>query len=221
MKDKVEPEPLILPDGIRLLRPDDVPIHDDRDKILEEVAASHRARFTAGYVLTETRAERGFAAYAEINVHAPQVWHLFGSLVATLLPEHAALLIGVKDGDLYHRPYRSKPALLRALEAYGEALARDTFVQFGLIWQRSGRTEEVFVEPAKYLKVWTNRPALLAQVLAQAGLNQAERLEFLDQYPRATEAVSHPPEMYRYEELIERVLAADGELPEAVHPGSR
>jgi hypothetical protein len=57
------------------------------------------------------------------------------------------------------------------------------------------------------------------QALAEAGLKRAERLAFLDEYPRVTETVSHPPEMYRYDELIERVLGADGELPEAIHPG--
>jgi hypothetical protein len=197
-----------------------VPVHDESEKILEQVAAAQRARFVAGYVLTEPTAEKGYTAYAEINVHAPAVWRLFQTLVAGLLPEHCALLIGVKDEALHHRPYRPKLALLGALEPYGQALARDTFLQFGLIWQRSGKTEEVFVEPAKYLKVWTNRPSLLVHVLAESGLNRAERLAFLDEYPRVTEPVSHPPEMYRYDELIERVLRAEGELPEAAHPAA-
>ena len=213
----MQPTPLVLPDSIRLLRPDEVPLHDDRDKILERVAAGHRERFVAGYVLTDT-AKPGYTAYAEVNVHAPAVWHLFRSLVTRLLPEHAALLIGVKDEPLHYRPYRSKVSLLAALEPYGHELARDSFVQFGLIWQRSGKTEEVFVEPAKYFKVWTNRPTVLVQDLAESGLPRADSLAFLDEYPHVSEPVSHPPEMYRYEELIERVLRADGELPEAAHP---
>jgi hypothetical protein len=73
----------------------------------------------------------GYTAYAEVNVHAPEVWRLFRNLAGRLLPEHVAVLIGVKDEDLYHYPYRSKAALLTVLEPYGEALARDGFVRVG------------------------------------------------------------------------------------------
>jgi hypothetical protein len=216
-EDRLAFEPLILPSSIRLLRPDEVPVHDDRDKILAKVSAGHRARFVAGYVLSDT-GRPGFTAYAEVNVHAPAVWHLFRDLVATLLPEYAALLIGVKDEELHHRPYRYKAALLTALEPYGGALARDGLVQCGLIWQRGGTTEEVLVEPAKYMKIWTNQPHVLKQILTEHGLSQAERLAFLDEFPRVTEPVSHPPEMYRYDELIERILRAEGDVPEATPP---
>jgi hypothetical protein len=123
-EDRLEFEPLIPPSSVRLLRPDEVPVHDDRDKILEEVAAGQRARFVAGYVLSDTGRE-GYTAYAEINVHAPLLWYLFRDLVTRLLPEHAALLIGVKDEELHHCPYRLKAALLTALEPYGEALASE------------------------------------------------------------------------------------------------
>lgn len=195
-------------------------MHDDRDQILEKVAAGHRARLVAGYVLNDT-GRAGYTAYAEVNVHAPAVWHLFRDLVTGLLPEHAALLIGVKDEELHHRPYRYKVALLTALEPYGEALAGDGLLQFGLIWQRGDTTEEVFVEPAKYIKIWTNQPDVLKQILTEHGLNRAERLTFLDEFPRVTEPVSHPPEMYRYDELIERVLETEGELPQATPPEAR
>jgi hypothetical protein len=107
---------------------------------------------------------------------------------------------------------------MEVLEPYGLRLAQDCFIQFGLIWQRKGRTEEVFVEPAKYLKVWTNQPDLLQQLLAEHNLRRADSLDFIDEYPRVTEPVSHPPEMYQYGELIERVLSAEGQLPEATPP---
>jgi hypothetical protein len=210
-------EPLILPECVRLLRPDEVPVHDDRDQILEQVAAGHRARFVAGYVLHLVE-RPGYSAYAEVNVHAPELWRLFRALTVELLPEHGALLIGPKDEEINRCPYRSKDALLDTLEPYGEALARDGLVQFGLIWQRSGRTEEVFVEPAKYFKVWTNHPDRLQRVLAAHGLEQAEHLDFLDEFPRITESVFHPPEMYQYDELLTRILGADDKLPEAVPP---
>jgi hypothetical protein len=210
----MNPEPLVFPPSVRLMRPDEVPNHDDRNSILAEVAKAHATTFTTGYVLSETgRAE--FPAYAEINVHAPALWALVSHLGEALLPERAALMIGMKDGPLRHCPYRWKTALLQALIPFGEPLSRDGFVQFGLIWQRSGVTDEIFVEPAKYLKVWTTRRAELERVLQAHGLPRVESLAFVDEYPRITEMTYHPPDMYEHEELIKRVLAVDSELPEA------
>ena len=199
---------------MRPLRSDEVPVHDDRDIILAEVARAQATIFTTGYLLKETgRAE--FPAYAEINVHAPALWPLVRDLCRALLPERAALLIGTKDGELHSCPYREKAALLAAIEPYGEALARDGFVPFGFIWQHEGVTDEVFVAPARYLKVWTTRQPLLETVLREYRIPRVETMPFLDEYPRVTEITYHPPEMYTYRELLERVLAADAELAEA------
>jgi hypothetical protein len=210
----VDPEPLVFPPSVRLMRPEEVPVHDDRHSILADVVKAHATTFTTGYVISETgRAE--FPAYAEVNVHAPGLWALVCHLSEALLPERAALMIGMKDDRLRHCPYRWKTALLQVLAPFGEPLSRDGFVQFGLIWQRSGVTDEIFVEPAKYLKVWTTRRAELERVLQAHRLPRVETLAFVDEYPRVTEVSYHPPEMYSHEELIERVLAADAALPEA------
>jgi hypothetical protein len=189
-------------------------MHDDRDSILAEVARAQATIFTTGYTLKETGRPE-FPAYAEINVHAPGLWPLVRDLCNALLPERAALLIGMKDGELHSCPYRAKSLLLAAVEPYGESLARDGFVQFGFIWQRAGVTDEVFVPPARYLKIWTTRQAELEGVLREHSIPRVQTLAFLDEYPLVTETTYHPPEMYTYPELIERVLAADAELPEA------
>jgi hypothetical protein len=188
-------------------------MHDDRDSILAEVARAQATTFTTGYLLKETGRPE-FPAYAEVNVHAPALWPLMRELCSTLLPERAALLIGMKDGELHSRPYRAKSALLTAVEPHGEALARDAFVQFGFIWQQAGVTDEIFAPPARYLKIWTTRQATLETVLRKYLIPRVKTLAFLDEYPLVTETTYHPPDMYTYPELIERVLCADAQLPE-------
>jgi hypothetical protein len=189
-------------------------MHDDRDSILAEAARAQATTFTTGYILKETGRPK-FPAYAEVNVHAPALWPLIRDLCAALLPERAALLIGMKDGELHSCPYREKRALLAAVDPYGEALARDGFVQFAFIWQQAGVTDEIFVPPAHYLKIWTTRQAKLEAVLRTYEIPRVQTLAFLDEYPRVTETTYHAPEMYTYPELIERVLAADAGLAEA------
>jgi len=85
LEDRLGFEPLIIPGSIRLLRADEVPVHDDRDSILEKLAAEHRAHFVAGYVLTETGSQDD-AASAEINAHAPAVWRTFRELQRRISP---------------------------------------------------------------------------------------------------------------------------------------
>ena len=210
----MDPQPLILPPSVRLLLPEEVPAGDNYARLRANVARGQAARFTTGYVLKLTPGP-GFRAYAEVNVHAPDLWSLVRDLTTELLPEHAALLIGPKDEKPNGCPYRNKQALLDAVEPYGEALARDAFVEFGFIWQRSGVTDEVFVHSARWLKIWTTRPQALEAAMSRHGIPRAESLVFLDQFPRVTDVTRHPPEMYTHDELIGRVLAAEAALPEA------
>lgn len=204
--------PLIFPSSVRLLRPEEVPEGADHESLVAKVAKAQTIPFTVGYTLRETR-RREFAAYAEVNADAPDPWSLVRGLTNGLLPERAALLIGVKDERPHSCPYRAKDDLMQAVEPYGGALARDGFVQFGFIWQLDGVTDEIFVEPARYLKVWTTKQEALQSILSQHHIPRASELAFLDEYPRVTEVTYHPPEMYTYRELIERVLAADARLP--------
>ena len=210
----MEPQPLILPPSVRLLLPEEVPAGESYARLRADVARGQAARFTTGYVLRLTEAPE-LKAYAEVNVHAPVLWSLVRDLTTELLPEHAALLIGPKDEKPNGCPYRDKQALLDAVEPYGEALARDAFVEFGFIWQRSGVTNEVFVHSARWLKIWTTRPQSLEAVMRRHGIPSTESLVFLDQFPRVTDVTHHPPDMYTYDELIGRVLAAEAALPEA------
>lgn len=208
----MDPEPLILPPSLRLLRPDEVPPGSDHDNLRAEVARGQAAVFTTGYVLRHTRRPE-FPVYAEVNVHAPILWRLFRDLCVGLLPERAALMIGIKDDEVRSCAYHDKRSLLDGIEPYGDALARDAFVQFGLIWQLEGETEEVFVEPARYLKVWTSRGVDLERILRDHGIPRMETMAFIDEFPRVTDITRHPPELDTYVELIQRVRAAEEKLP--------
>jgi hypothetical protein len=70
------------------------------------------------------------------------------------------------------------------------------------------------VPPAHYLKIWTTRQTALERLLREYRIPHVPTLAFLDEYPRVTDITYHPPEMYTYPELVERVIAADAELPD-------
>lgn len=207
-------QPLVLPPSVRLLLPQEVPAGEEFASLRAEVARGQAARFMTGYVL-KTDGPREFPGHAEVNVHAPDLWSLVRDLALELLPEHAALLIGPKGEKPNGCPYRDKHELLKAVEPYGEALARDAFVEFGFIHQRAGITDEVFVHSARWVEIWTTRPPVLEAVMSRHEIPRADSLVFLDQFPRVTEKTHHPPEMYTHEDLIARVLAAEATLPEA------
>ena len=207
-------QPLILPSSVRLLLPEEVPAGEEHARLRAEVARGQEARFTTGYVLSLTGC-REYPAYAEVNVHAPDLWSLVRDLTMNLLPERGAMLIGSKDEKPHSCPYRGTEALLEAVDPYGEALARDGFVEFGFIWQLAGITNEVFVRSARWVEIWTTRPRVLEAVMHEHEIPVAESLVFLDEFPRVTDLTYHPPDMYTHLELIRRVRAADAELPEA------
>src|SRR5262249_9853247 len=149
------------------------------------------ARITTGYLL-HPHTEGGFTAFLEANVHADRVWEVFQALARALLPEVSAPIVGVKEEDPILGPYTDRDAALAAFEPYAESLQHDGLLEFGAIFQLRGRTEEVFVPAAKYLKIWTNEPRVAMTVLERHGIPRVESLEFIDQYPRVSETFRSP-----------------------------
>src|SRR5262245_8078294 len=147
---ELRPEPLIFPQGVRFCRPEELPqgLEDEERRIAE-------ARLTTGYRVHDSTKD-AFLAFFEANVHAPEIWDVFGDLVRSLLPEIAAPIVGVKDDDPILGPYTDRDRALAAFEPFADSLQHDGLLEFGMIFQNQGRTEEVFVKAAKYLQIWTN-----------------------------------------------------------------
>jgi hypothetical protein len=203
-----KPEPLEFPRGVRFPRPDEVP--GDRVEALRRIAD---AQITTGFTRTDV-GKPGYSAVFEANVHASRVWDVFRDLVEAIVPEVAAAIIGIKGEDPILGPYTSRAAALGALERYREPLQHDGFLEFGIIHQWRGRTEEVFVLHVKYLRIWTNAPDAVVQVLARHGLPEVPDLQFIDDYPRVSEALPFEGQSSGWYSVIEGVKARFESLPD-------
>jgi hypothetical protein len=200
---------LVFPRGVRLARTDEVPVF-----ALAAVERGREANIAPGFVLHPGRPP-AFAVYAEANVDAPMLWEVFDALVRALLPTVAAALIGCKDDEEPHRAhYTDRDLALAELLPYRDALANDGYLHFGMIFQHDGVTEEVYVEPAKCLKIWSSRPDAIREVFTQFGIPEVAELSFIDEFPRVTEAIPFEDAMPGYVRVLDALQAAFATLPE-------
>jgi hypothetical protein len=199
-------EPLRFPRGVRLAAEADLPRNQDRS---DELARISSANITTGFVST-TSADPGFSTYIEANVHADEVWSVFETLALRLLPDVSAPLVGWKDDEPTLGPYTDKAAALAVLRAHAASLQHDGFIEFGLMFQQGGKTEEVFVKGSKDLRIWTNNPAIAIETLLSLGIPSVEKLQFIDEYPRVTERLVGDPSS---QEIISTVVGAFQFLP--------
>ena len=203
-------QPLEWPLGVRTPHPDEVP-PEWRDAIEK----ARRVAFTTGYVVSHKGGE-SFTAYFEANVHASQVWTVVCALVEALLPRAAAPIVGVKGEDTpILGPYTLRGIALAVLEPYAHYLQHDGLLEFGVIHQSDGRTEEVFVKSAKYLQVWTNRQERVREVFARFGIPEAEKLAFIDEYPLKRETLPRPDGRAGWAWVIDELTIAFAHLPAA------
>jgi len=199
-------EALRFPRGVRLAAEDDLPRSKDK---LDELARISSANITTGFVLT-TSADPGFSTYIEANAHADEVWSVFETLASRLLPDVSAPLVGWKDDEATLGPYTDKAAALAVLRAHAESLQHDGFIEFGLMFQQGGKTEEVMVKGSKDLRIWTNSPAVAIETMSSLGIPSVEKLQFIDEYPRVTERLVGDPSS---QETISAIVGAFQSLP--------
>jgi hypothetical protein len=169
--------------------------------------------FTTGYV-EHAKSGESYTAFFEVNAHASRVWRLVCDLAAAILPSEAAPILGVKGDDApILAPYTLRGIALAVLEPYVDYLQHDGFLEFGLIHQRQGRTEEVFVKSAKYLQVWTNHPNRVRAVLASSGVPQMPDLAFIDEYPLVRETLPRPDGQAGWAWVVDELRYAFAGMP--------
>ena len=98
------PEPLIFPSGVRFPRDDEFPAEYEEER--DRIAA---ANITTGWVEMNF-SDRGYAAYFEVNVHAPRVWQVVRDIAEAILPNAAAPIVGLKDEEPVLGPYTTRDA---------------------------------------------------------------------------------------------------------------
>jgi hypothetical protein len=210
----LRPEPLVFPTGVRFLRDDEFPRGYDAER--RRIGS---ANITTGWVQKSVE-DLGYTAYFEVNVHAPRIWQVVRDIAEGILPDAAAPIVGVKEEDPVLGPYTTRDAAIAVFEPFVEFLQHDGFIEFGLMFQRAGQTEEVFVESVKYLKIWTNQPATVQTILRRHGFPEVPDLQFIDDYPRVSESLRTAEGNARWPEAFEGLRNAFAQLPPAGDPGA-
>lgn len=169
-----------------------------------DAANAHRAaaRIEPGYVLSLAE-DKPFTFYARCNVDTDRLWDAFEAFAADL-PDVVGTILGFKDEQPELVPYSARLGVVAHLRVYRRELTRDPFLEYGLIHQFEGRTEEVFVAAAKYLRVWGNDLARFRATAARLGLDEIADLRFVDEFPLTSHALHRfEPEALHFTEVLE------------------
>lgn len=202
-----EPQPLILPRGVRLPRPDELKSVPEAEQI-----RIRQAQINTGYRLIPSTGG-AFSAFIEANVHAINLYALFHDLALTLMPRTVAPIITVKDGEAYTGPYTMRAAVFRIFEPHVQVLQHDGFLGFGLIAQKDGVTEQLFVPPAKHLQIWTTQPEQARGVLLRHQIPETPNLQLIDQYPVVSESIETPTGEPGWPLVLQQVRSGFTTLP--------
>jgi hypothetical protein len=214
----VNSEPLVLPRGVRLARRDEIP-GSVAERWPTEWPTPEAHALVPGYVLHQSN-NPAFRAYLEANVHAPRLWATFVALAEQLLPYWAAPIIGIKEEEPVFGPYGDKSDALALFTSHAEMLSHDGFLEFGLISSAEGRTDELFVAPAKYLKIWTNQPEQAGEVLEAHGVPRRSELRFLDEFPCVTEPLRNQVAHHDFEAVHRAIIEGFASIREVPYPSA-
>ncbi|MGH1516255.1 hypothetical protein [Chryseobacterium sp. JK1] len=181
---------LELPTTIRFLHEDEIPLNNP--SVLKRWQESKTANIVQGYTLTvkdDDNDSLGFRFYSEINIDNSNLWKLIIALSKTL-PDIAAFLFGYIDFDLNYGRYVEKESLLEYIAQYKNELAQDAFINFGLIYNDEEVLIEIFIDESKYIKYWGVDEEQFKVIMNEFGLEEIEKLEFIDEYPKVREVLT-------------------------------
>lgn len=196
---------LQLPPTIRTARPDEVPKHGD---FLERIAESETANIVEGYIFHENDThELPFTFFAEINVDNQRLWQLFKTLLLQL-PDEICLVYNQKDEEPAYSSYADKYELLNKLELYQLEISQDGLLEVGALYNDDEMMEEVFIRCPKYIQYWGVDEKRFRQTMAEFEIYEVPVLNFIDQYPLATEALRlHHSEAIETSVVLEQLSA--------------
>ena len=194
---------LELPVTIRTPRQDELP--DDertRQKLMEREAANIVQGFTLRQNLSN---DHPFKIYAEINVDNVNLWALFKALTLEF-PEEVCLVYRHIDDEPSFGRYMGKSELMDQIQPFEFELTRDGFLEFGIIYQDEKSLQEIYIKKAKYIQYWGMNEAAFRKTLTDFEIYEIEDLNFIDEYPLATESLgSHFPEAIETMNLLEQL----------------
>lgn len=175
-----------LPLGIRIPTSEEYPKENDVKSINDK---RDLANITQGFVLSEVSGEK-FSYYAEVNIDAEKIWDVFCSLTNKLIDEVAYGVIGFKEEEPVLSDFTKTERLVEIFSKFKFELTNDGFLEFGIASNDEKALNEIFISSFKYMRIWTTRKESLIQILNSFGIEQMENLQFIDEFPVVSEALS-------------------------------
>ncbi len=202
---------LNFPIGIRFAKANEITeTNSEKSELLKKI---HNANIQQGFVISHPVKDAKFKFYAEANIHAQKVWLIFRNLIEVLLPDEVMPIIGKLDDEFLHNgEYDSKLKLLDLFEEFQFYLANDCYIQFGLGYESETELTEVFVTPTKHFQIWTNDSKNLKNIMEKHKIPEFEKLEFIDEFPRATISLEYENQFQNHEELVDYLTKQTGEF---------
>jgi len=175
-----------LPLGIRVPTNNEYPkgydvksINDKRDAV----------NIVQGFTIREVSGEK-FSHYAEVNIDADKIWDVFCHLANKLIGDVAYGILNFKDEEPTLSGFTKAEKLMEIFGDYKIELANDGYLEFGIVNYDENSLNEIFVSSFKYMKIWTTKKELLVKTLNSFGIQQIENLQFIDEFPVVSEALS-------------------------------
>jgi len=175
-----------LPLGIRIPNSDEYPKGNDSKSINDK---RNSANIIQAFVLREVSGEK-FSYYVEVNIDADKIWDVFCELTNKLIGDIAYGIIGFKDEEPKLSEYSKTERIVEIFEKYKFELTNDGYLEFGIANNDENSMNEIFVSSFKYMKIWTTSKVLLIETLNSFGIQQIENLQFIDEFPVVSEALS-------------------------------
>ena len=152
-----------------------------------------------------------YTHFLEVNIDADKIWDIFAKLVNGVLPNISYCILGFKDDsdNDFLGEFMSTDAILEALSEYSYELTNDGYLTFGIAYYNDKILNEIYVSSFKYLKIWTENIDRVTEILKQFGLEENEKLNFIDEFPICSCALV-PGEnngIRHYSEVMENIKA--------------
>lgn len=175
-----------LPLGIRVPRNDEYPNGYDVESINSQRNLSN---ITEGFKINEVKEEK-FSYCAHINIDVDKIWDVFCSLTSRLIDDVAYGIIGFKDEKPKLSKFTNTKRVIQIFRKYKFELTNDGYLQFGIANYDDNSLNEIFVTSLKYMTIWTNNKDELVETLSSFRIQQVENLQFIDEFPVVSEALS-------------------------------
>ncbi|HBF35925.1 MAG TPA: hypothetical protein DDW50_01220 [Firmicutes bacterium] len=189
--------------GVRIPRNDEYPKGYDPNEIKKK---RDLANIVEGFVLNGV-SKKKFSHYAEVNVDVDKIWEVFCGIAKQIIKNEAYGIIGLKDEEPKLSGFTKLEKVIEVFEKFKFELTNDGYLEFGIAHYDENTLNEVFISSFKYMKIWTTKKDSLVEILNGYGIQQIENLQFIDEYPIVSEALSTGlmKGIRHYSEVIENI----------------